>query len=205
MTTLKISFSVEKDISVSRDNLVGFPHLIQLGVSFTSCQCRGNVSWENDAMCSLLFCSPQLQSLKVISYSSSHDEFIPLISYNLTELTLQSYGCCGGDHLTKLLSQCSTLKKLNVTNSHFSKDQVINDIVSSPLVSTLVHLDLRGNSVTVDGVKKLLETNLELKYLNLLHCSDLPMPSRKVYTKEKFQEFYCDITREPDVIIEWLS
>ena len=113
----------------------------------------------------IIVCSPQLQSLKVISYSSSHDEFIPLILYNLTELTLQSYGCRSGDHLTKLLSQCSTLKKLNVTNSHFSKDQVVNDIVSSPLVSTLVHLDLSGNSVTVDGVKKLLETDLELKYI----------------------------------------
>jgi len=205
LQTLNISCCAEKhgtNFIASRSDLVGFPRLLRLGVSFSGGHSCGNTSWSNDVMVSLLVCSPQLQSLTIMRYCSSDEEFVSLVSPNLTELAFQSCGPNCGDLLNRLLSQCSRLKKLKC---QFANDQVVGEIISSSLISTLEQLNLSHSNVTVDGVKRLLETGQGLKYIKLVHCLNIPMPARKIYHKERIQEFYTDITREPEIIIKWLS
>ncbi|XP_065885960.1 uncharacterized protein [Dysidea avara] len=199
LTTLKLSCCIDKDNSVSRRNLVGFPHLQHLEVYFQTFNYRGDDSWKNDVMCSLLHSSPQLWSLRIMWYSSSHYEFIPLVSPNLTKLIIQSCGCYCVNYLTKFLSQCTTLKDLHIIRSHYINDQAIDAIISSPAFASISCLNVHSTNVTVEGIKTLLNADHKLCYLNLLRCQYIPMPARYVYTKNIIQEFYCDIvTSESD-------
>jgi len=193
LASLKLSCCIDKDNSVDRSNLIGFPHLQYLEVYFQTYNYRGSDSWKNDVMCSLLHRSPLLQSLRIVSYSTSYCEFIPLVSPKLRKLILQSCGYYCIDYLVNFLSQCAALKDLHVICSHYFNDQAIDAIVTSPAFASISHLNIHSTNVTVEGVKALLHSDHNLRYLNLLRCQYIPMQARYVYTENIEQEFYYDI------------
>ncbi|XP_065886073.1 F-box/LRR-repeat protein 6-like [Dysidea avara] len=184
---LKVYFANDEYIDPKPCELeqTGFLNLVYLELCFDSCFDYSYNTWENNILCLTLSSSPYLKSLKLLYYTSwEYDQLVSLISCNLQELDLHHCSVNFSLFIRKLVQTCSSLQRLTIASPKqgTATDDVINILVSSPVINTLTHVDLTGTEVTGDEIKQLLKCSHCLTYLNLLSCRNLPRGTKRIYS-----------------------
>jgi len=190
---LKVYFAYDEYIDPKLCELeqTGFVNLVSLELCFDSCFDYSYNTWENNILCLTLSSSPYLKSLKLLHYTSwEYDKLVSLVSCNLQELELLH--CCVDFSLfiRKVVQSCTNLQKLTIASPKQGNatDDIIDILVSSPVINTLTHVDLTGTEVTADGIKRLLKCSHYLTYLNLLSCRNLPRGSKHIYSNAELNK-----------------
>ena len=185
ITALKLYFVYNEyiDPRLCEFEHAGFVNLVTLELCFDSCFDYSYNKWQNNVLCSILSSSPQLKSVKLLHYISwEYDKLVSLISCNLQEIELLQCSINFAYFISKLVQFCSNLLRLTIVcGSRTVTDDVIDILITSPVINTLKHVGLVASEVTADGVKRLLECSQCLTSLNLSGCRNLPRGTKRLH------------------------